>query len=194
MKIPNFLFLAVLLFQIILINKVNANHFSSSSNEVAFSEPTLAHKKATTQQQTSEKLSKKEKKKLKKQLRKAVRKALWQKITNRKKTLNSKEEKGNRIHWGAYASAFSSLTGVGIIIASLILRTAIFNILGPFAIVLLLFSVIMSIVSMIAMGNSQKDKYDKFNTNLIAGISGAVSLIVLLFIGFVVLAISSMTI
>ena len=199
-------------------NKAEANFFSnysfSFSSEESNKKITLKESnsikdikpKSTepTKQKTAkeiEKEIKKEQRKIAKQSRKEIRKVLWKSIKeqravnkeNRKKGIKNPNEK---VHWAAYLSFFSTLTSIGIITTAIIFNAAtyaIFSFLVPFAIGLLVLSVIASIIGISVVASNETTLYHKSHTITLALIGGIIAFLALLFIGFVVLAVSALS-
>ena len=149
----------------------------------------------------TEKEIKKEQRKIAKQNRKQIRKIIWKSIKEKRKVnkevrKNETKNPNKRVHWAAYLSFFSTLTGIGIITTAIILNAAtyaIFSFLVPFAIGLLVLSVIASIIGISVVASNETTLYHKSHTITLALIGGIIAFLALLFIGFLVIAVSALS-
>jgi len=199
----NITFLFILTLFLSLSNNVNAHNsltysitFSSeeSSKSIISTKETKPKSIEPTKQTTI-----KEQRKIAKQNRKEFRKNIWESLKQNRKI--NKENRKNRIkdanpkiHWAAYVSFFGALVAIGIIAAAIILNSAtyaIFSFLIPLALGLLVLSVITSIIGISAVASDDITLYHKSKTITLALIGGIISLLSLLFIGFVILAVSA---
>ncbi len=171
----------------------------NSSDVISTKSVEPAKQKTKTKKQIKQ--EKKQRKQLAKQNRKEFRKAIWttikeQRKTNKENRKNGIKEKGQKIHWAAYVSFFSALTGLGIIATTIILGTTGYTIgalLPLFAIGLLILSVITAIIGISVVANKDITLYHKSHTMTLALIGGIASLLSLLLIGFVIVAISALS-
>ncbi|AFM04068.1 hypothetical protein Fleli_1658 [Bernardetia litoralis DSM 6794] len=180
------------------INTVKKSSFETHSNSYSNSKEEKPKSIEPTKQKTA-----KEQRKIAKQERKEFRKAIWKSIKEQRK-INKQIKKKNRkngikksskkTHWAAYLSFFSTLTALGIIALAIILKYAIFNVLVPLAIILLIVSVIASIIGISAVSSKEITLYHKSHTITLALIGGIIAFLSLLFIGFIIIALSALSI
>ncbi len=160
-------------------------------------------KTVNTEKQTykpNSKIKKKEQRKIAKTQRKQLRKTVWKALKEQRKVNKENKKAGikntkPKIHWAAYLSFFATLLALGIFVAAFFFATmyAIFSFLVPFAIGLLVVSLIASIIGISVVANDDTTLYHKSHTITLALIGGILAFLSLLAIGFIILAISALS-
>lgn len=193
-----FIFLSILTLFLSFSNNVKANYSLTVSSEQnnniippKNSKSNFIKQANKNKQLTKHKVSKKDKQ-ISKQKRKEFRRAIWKNLKESRK--NGIKDANPKIHWAAYLSFFGALVAITTIVAGLILKYAIFNVLFPVAIVLLIVSLIASIIGISVVASKEMTLYHKSKTITLSLIGGILALLSLLFIGFIIVALSNMVI